>query len=289
MKTLHLLTVLALTTFSNSVQSQNQTQKTWVYTYIKAKENQQENLRKFIETNWFAMDSIAVKRRLFNDYQLLENSSEADSLVWDFIVAVEYFTTGTYADIKTEWQDIRKNHKKVLIKGYDFTDLGQVVQSEKLVKYTYEAETKNCTGEQYDMLKPFIGEWHEYLVSKDKEELYGKLKISIDPNECVLTKQFTLLTNPFTYQTLGYYNKDKNAWIETYTFSNGGYSIYQWNRENDDFLLERIKSSSQTDYLNRNRWANVTDSSFQIIEERSYDEGKNWEVNSITNMKKINK
>ncbi len=109
-------------------------QKTWTYTYIKAKPNQADRLIQFIEKNWFTMDSIAVEKGLFHDYQLLQKNTNADSTSWDFIVAVEYYTKGTYADIQDEWSEIRKNHKKVLIDGYDFNELGQVVKSEEIVK-----------------------------------------------------------------------------------------------------------------------------------------------------------
>lgn len=78
------------------------------------------------------MDSIAVSQGLFKDYQLLENLSEEATRDWDFIVAVEYFTRGTYADIQAQWQEIRKSHKKVLINGKDFSQLGRVVRSEVL-------------------------------------------------------------------------------------------------------------------------------------------------------------
>jgi len=123
--------------FAQTNTSKNNTQKTWTYTYIKSKNNQKENLKQFLEKNWFVMDSIAVEKGLFNDYQLLENVIATDSASWDFIVAVEYFTSGTYADIQEEWAEIRKNNKKVMIEGLDFPQLGQIVNSENLIQHKY--------------------------------------------------------------------------------------------------------------------------------------------------------
>jgi hypothetical protein len=50
--------------------------------------------------------------------------------------------------------------------------------------------------------------------------------------------------------------------------------------------MVRISSSSKSDYLNRNRWTNITSDSFDILEERSYDSGKKWAVYSTTKLKR---
>ena len=266
-------------------ESDQGSQRTWTYTYLKAKDGQRENLKGFIIANWFAMDSIAVRQGLFNDYQLLANTADPEAADWDYIVAVEYFTAGTYADIQEEWAPIRSNHEKVLVNGYDFPDLGEIVKSGELLRVA--PTLRECTGERYDILAPFLGEWHEYLLEDGAEKLYGKLSINIDPNTCSLTKDFTLYTNPFYYTTLAYFDADEAAWIETYSFSNGGYARYKWKQEGSDFLLERQESSFPSDYQNRNRWTNISANAFQILEERSYDGGRTWQVYSTTQLKRI--
>ena len=114
-----------------------QDQNTWTHTYIKAKEGQKINMKAFLEANWFVMDSIAVAQGLFNDYELIENTSTDATSEWDYIVAVEYYTLGTYADIAEDWAMIREQHKKVLINGLDFGDLGSVTKSENVTRHTY--------------------------------------------------------------------------------------------------------------------------------------------------------
>lgn len=79
------------------------------------------------------MDSIAVTRKLINAYELLENVNENDT--WDFVVAVEYFTPATYADIGQPFERIRTNHKPVLIDGLSLKDLGKIVKSETVRKH----------------------------------------------------------------------------------------------------------------------------------------------------------
>jgi len=112
-------------------------QRTWTYTYIKSKDGRKADLREFLEKNWFVMDSIAVKQGLFNDYALLENMAKEETREWDFIVAVEYYTRGTYSDIEEAWQKIRSSHTTVLIDGRNFAALGQIVRSEEIVKHQY--------------------------------------------------------------------------------------------------------------------------------------------------------
>lgn len=108
----------------------------WVFTYLKAKEGQKADLRAFVERNWFAMDSVAVEQGLFKTYELYENQSP-DSPLWDFIVAVQYFTARRYADVADRFEQIRRKHKTVLINGKPFNELGSVVSSTDVVKYEY--------------------------------------------------------------------------------------------------------------------------------------------------------
>lgn len=266
--------------------AENKQQKTWTYTFLKAKQNEKENFKTFLVKNWFAMDSIAVSQGLFNNYKLIENASKEASTEWDYIVAVEYFTAGTYSDIEKEWQEIRKNHKTVLVNGKGMKDLGSYVKSEIVTEPEINNEL-NCQGNHIKLIEPFIGQWHEYLVTKDGEELYGKLNIKIDLRGCGIRKEFTHLQQPFTYSTLGYFDGQKNKWIETYTFSNGAYSIYEWNQDGKDFLLSVTQSAFKQQGLSRNRWKILNDDLFQIIVEQSSDDGKTWEAKSTTNMRRI--
>lgn len=283
---IYLLLLITACACGQSETGKKEWQYTWTYTYLKANENQKVNLKKFIIRNWFSMDSIAVQRGLFNDYQLLENSNSGVDSEWDFIVAVEYYTKGTYADIQDDWAEIRSNHTTVLVDGLSFPELGGIVKSEVLTTSS-ESKSTMCEGSEYDILKPFIGQWHEYLVEGDEEQLYGNLSVQLSTEGCALNKEFSMLTSAFSYKTLGYYDSTSGTWKETYTFSNGGYAIYEWKRINGEVVMELTKSSFSSEGLRRNRWTNVSQNSFQIISERSNDSGKTWKVTSTTNMKRI--
>ena len=232
------------------------------------------------------MDSIAVRQGLFNDYELIENINKEDSLTWDFIVAVEYFTSGTYADVAEKWQVISKAHQTVKVNGLSFKDLGKIVKSETIKKNSDIKNIPQCIGKQFEILKPFLGNWDEYTVEDDKEQLFGRLTITLNAEGCSLNKRFFLYNRRGSYLTNSYYDLAENAWIETFTFRNGDYSKYKWVVEGKEVVMVRIASSLKSDYLNRNRWTNITSESFDILEERSYDSGKKWAVFSTTRLKR---
>lgn len=268
------------------LKAQSSNQNTWTYTYLKATSGQKDNLKEFLKKNWFAIDSIAVRQGLFNDYELIENINKEDSLTWDFIVAVEYFTAGTYADVAEKWQVISKAHQTVKVNGLIFKDLGKIVKSETIKKNSDIKNIPQCIGKQFEILKPFLGNWEEYTVEDGKEQLFGRLTITLNAEGCSLNKRFLLYNRKGSYLTSGYYDFAENAWIETFTFRNGDYSKYKWVVEGKEVVMVRIANSSKSDYLNRNRWTNITSDSFDILEERSYDSGKKWTVYSTTKLKR---
>ena len=107
---------------------------TWTYTYMKAHAGKQDDLKEIIIQNWFKMDSVAVEQGLIKSYELIENLDESESREWDFIVAVEYFTRETYADIAEAFGQIRSAHQTVKVNGLTFPEAGQVVKSEVVKK-----------------------------------------------------------------------------------------------------------------------------------------------------------
>ncbi len=120
-------------------QPKTQNTKTWSLTYLKSTNFQKDRLKKFLEKNWFVMDSIAVGQRLINKYELIENIGEDSNTVsdWDFIVAVEYFTEGTYSDIADKFEEIRKSHTTIKVDGLVLKDIGKIVRSETAKKTEY--------------------------------------------------------------------------------------------------------------------------------------------------------
>jgi hypothetical protein len=119
--------------FANASASSAQENKRAVeFTFIKSLPGKREQLVKFIDANWFAMDSIAVKQGLMRGYRMLDSGDDAEP--WNIVVMVTYPDAGGYEAIKTKFEEIRKAHTKVLIDGMDFRELGRVVESRKLLE-----------------------------------------------------------------------------------------------------------------------------------------------------------
>jgi hypothetical protein len=280
--------IVMLILLSAGLAAQNQSknkQLTWTYTYLKAQKGEKENLRKYISLNWFAMDSIAVRRGLFRDYRLLENQRNPAESNWDFIVAVEYFTRNTYLDIQEEWTEMRNNHKEVLINDKGLSDLGKVVDSQVLFEAN-KPSTSNCYGTRSDGMSYFIGNWKEYLVTDEGEQLYGHLTIEWETKGCGIRKKFEHLLQDFQYSTLGYYDSKSASWVETYLFSNGSFATYRWTAEGGDQILTLESGSFTPQQQTRNRWKIIDADQFQIITEE-FSSNEEWKVLSITNLKRI--
>lgn len=150
----------------------------------------------------------------------------------------------------------------------------------------YSKQPNNCIGKHFEILKPFLGEWDEFELDKDKENLIGRLSINLDSEGCNLSKKFILYGQNFTYLTHGYFDKNENAWIETFTFSNGGYSKWKWVVRENEIIMENITNSLKVATQTRNRWTSIKIDYFDIIEEQTNDFGKTWTVRSITRLRK---
>ncbi|MBC7922409.1 MAG: hypothetical protein H7Z75_15120 [Ferruginibacter sp.] len=107
----------------------------WEYTYLKSFDGQHEQLLRFIEKNWFAMDSIASRQGLMVDYELFE-TGEKETGDWNVVVAVAYPSRNGYEAIEEKFESIRRGHVKVLIEGKDLAQLGRIVLSQKLYPRT---------------------------------------------------------------------------------------------------------------------------------------------------------
>jgi hypothetical protein len=99
-------------------------------TFLQAARGQRENLKRFIELNWFAMDRVATERGLMTSYRLLDSGT--DEGPWHLIVIVTYPDERGYDGIRTEFEKIRQAHTVVPVDGKGLRDLGRVVETKRL-------------------------------------------------------------------------------------------------------------------------------------------------------------
>jgi hypothetical protein len=97
-------------------------------TFLKSKPGQRENLVRFIESNWFAMDKIAVEQGLMREYRVLDTGH--DDGPWNVLVAVTYTDAKGYAGVTAAFERIRLAHITVPIGGHaHLRELGTIVES----------------------------------------------------------------------------------------------------------------------------------------------------------------
>ena len=156
-----------------------------------------------------------------------------------------------------------------------------------LAHLTIAQDSDACTGGTYDMVRPFLGSWQEYTVTDNEEIFIGTLNSQMELNGCVITQRFYSADSSFSYQSFGYVEPASNILRETYVFSTGGISKYQWQLVEGEVVQLRIGGSRQIDYMHRLRFTNVTGDSYDVVEEHSQDGGRTWEQKELTRIKRV--
>lgn len=157
-----------------------------------------------------------------------------------------------------------------------------------LFPFVVVSQEAQCASEVHELVKPFAGTWHEFTVKEDgSEEFIGILVSKRDTKDCALYQTFTSPDSSFFYRTLGYVDPISKMWVETYVFSTGSVSNYQWIVDNGNIVQRRVGGSRQMDHMHQLRFVDVTENSYALIQEKSSDGGKNWEQTERTNIRKV--
>jgi hypothetical protein len=99
-------------------------------TYLLAKPGDRDRMIEYIQRNWFAMDAIAVSKGLMANYRVLDTGT--DEGPWNVLVEVTYRDSSGYHGVQDAFEQIRTEHKEVLIDQRGLRDLGRVVESKLL-------------------------------------------------------------------------------------------------------------------------------------------------------------
>ena len=150
----------------------------------------------------------------------------------------------------------------------------------------FAQQTVVCHGTAYELVDPFLGDWKEYTVTAEEEIFIGTLEMSKSPDGCTISQRFVSADGSFSYQSSGYVEPSSGMWREIYVFSNGNKSEYQWFRQGNDVIMRRTGGTRKLDYLHQLRLTNVSEDSYEVIEEHSFDSGLSWEDKELTRVKK---
>jgi len=156
-----------------------------------------------------------------------------------------------------------------------------------LTNYSFSQSENNCSGGSFEIIKPFLGTWEEYTITDNGEKFMGTLESKIDLKGCVISQRFVSKDSNFSYLSFGYVEPSSNIWEETYVFSNGSISKYEWMVDGDDVLQRRIGGTRKIEYMHQLRLTNINKDSYDAIEEHSYDGEKTWEKKELTRIIKV--
>lgn len=133
-----------------------------------------------------------------------------------------------------------------------------------------------------------MGIWEEYTI-KETEEFVGKLTSIAEPDGCSISQTFESADGSFSYRSFGYVDTSTNRWKEIYVFNTGRNAVYEWFQEGEDVIMRRTGGSRKLDYMHQLRLTKISPESYDVIEEHSYDNGKNWKAIELTRTKKVEK
>jgi len=152
---------------------------------------------------------------------------------------------------------------------------------------TAQNEKPACTGGSYDLVKPYLGTWKEYRLTDSTEVYTGTLTSSLDVHGCALSQVYMEQDSSFMYRTMGFVNPNSGLWEETYVFSTGSYSLFQWVVEDDVLYQKKIGGSAKAENIYRLRFENSSNSEYTVAWQHSYDGGHSWETKGHTRIVRI--
>ncbi|WP_448659114.1 hypothetical protein ACPVPU_01310 [Sphingomonas sp. CJ99] len=103
-------------------------------TWLKALPGRHEQLVRFLELNWLAMDRLGIEDGIFSHATLYEVAPQDATAASDADVMVEvgYFTPAGYRDVERRFMAIRQQHRPVPVDGMALAELGRIVGERQL-------------------------------------------------------------------------------------------------------------------------------------------------------------
>lgn len=146
---------------------------------------------------------------------------------------------------------------------------------------------KGCESPSHTVIQPFIGVWEEFSLNEEgKETFIGTLEVALEAGGCALNQQFISADSSFFYATLGFVNEASGFWEETYVFSTGRISEYQWIIDNGEIVQRKIGGSRSSGFMHQLRFTKLTSEGYLLIQERSDNGGKTWVPGEQTRVKR---
>jgi hypothetical protein len=103
-------------------------------THIHALPGQRENLKRYILTNWFAIDAAAVRAGLMKSFAIWEKEKDSGAESWDFIVVDTWCDERGHDGVSSQFALFSKAHRSIAVEGKHFEQLGRRGESKSMIE-----------------------------------------------------------------------------------------------------------------------------------------------------------
>ena len=146
------------------------------------------------------------------------------------------------------------------------------------------AQDRPCLSEVHDVARPLVGTWHEFTIRPAGEVFEGELRSALEADGCAFVQSFVSADGAFTFQSLGFVDADRGAWVEQFVLSDGRTAVYEWARDGSDILLNRLESGPDRYRL---RITELEQDSHLVIEERRIAGASEWTPGERTMTRRV--
>jgi hypothetical protein len=148
------------------------------------------------------------------------------------------------------------------------------------------ASAQACAGPAYDLASRFTGNWQEFAVTEQGEQLGGRLDVTLEAGGCALVQVFTGADGAFSFRSLGHVEAETGQWVETYVLSNGRVTSYRWRAEGDDIVIDRTAGGDPA-MRRRLRVTFESEDAYRVLEETSPADAEAWTAGIMTVTRRI--
>ena len=138
-----------------------------------------------------------------------------------------------------------------------------------------------CTGPAYELARRFTGNWQEFAVTEQGEQLGGRLDVTLEAGDCALVQVFTGADGAFSFRSLGHVEAGTGQWVETYVLSNGRVASYRWGADGEDVVIDRIAGGDPA-MRRRLRVTFESADAYRVVEETSPADADDWTAGIVT-------
>ncbi|GAC1621273.1 MAG: hypothetical protein NVS9B10_03890 [Nevskia sp.] len=111
----------------------------WAISFVRARPGQRERLERYLQSNWLALDELALRQQRITAYRMLRAEPDPRGTSWDFAVSIEYANRQAMIDFVPFYLELARGRPHLRVDGLDFPDLGEIVLQKTVTPLAYDA------------------------------------------------------------------------------------------------------------------------------------------------------